>query len=487
MLDFSRRSLGAIVRDVFVDRGGAPAQFLVEHVTLSWPGGVEGLRLPSLFFFLLSLPVAAAVGRRLLGETAGLLLPPLLALAPLAVELATFGRMYALFLLCVLGATWLGIRRGREREPSRLGSGGRRCGAARLRTPDRAALRAARAPDRPRRAPAAVARAPQLVRELRPRSSPGRSRRCRTRTRSRCSARATHVGEAARLRTTAGRSIPEESLHALTPGGTAGALLCALLAVAGLVWLARDRRPAAIALGAWLVVPVAFFALVPAETRFFGRYLIPALPMLLLLVLTGCFAVVRLVRAPRRRCDRARRRPGGARGPRGRRAGSAPFASCGCRSWPQRCRRTTCSSPRPARRARTRPPELLDDYVALERPVGVQVEELPAIDPRYERGLVAKGRRRVVAFLDGGGAPRRAVWVFRGRPRRVDAALRRLGGYDTVRASPELALVRSSRPAEPRELVREALAVRKASGLTTPADRWPRLLVEVDRASLASP
>ncbi len=134
-----------------------------------------------------------------------------------------------------------------------------------------------------------------------------------------------------------------------------------------------------------------------------------------------------------------------------------------------------------------RPPELLDDYVALERPVGVQVEELPAIDPRYERGLVAKGRRRVVAFLDGGGAPRRAVWVFRGRPRRVDAALRRLGGYDTVRASPELALVRSSRPAEPRELVREALAVRKAWGLTTPADRWPRLLVEVDRASLASP
>ncbi len=486
MLDFSRRSLGAIVRDVFVDRGGAPAQFLVEHATLSWPGGVEGLRLPSVLFFLLSLPVAAAVARRLLGETAGLLLPLLLALAPLAVELATFGRMYALFLLCVLGATWLGIRAAESGSPRDWALAGAATGLlvyvhpiAPLYAP--LALLTGLAV-RPRPWRIALRR---LDRELRPALVAGavavlpyvyalavlRSRY--------------HVGETSRLRTTAGRSIPEESLHALTPAGTVGAVLCALLALAGLVWLARDRRPVAFALAAWLVLPVAFFTLVPAQTRFFGRYLIPALPMLLLLVLAGCFALVRLVRLPvvaaivlvvalaalegredvnRLRVLRELRLPQLAAAVQ---RDDVLFSSTGSR-------RTD------------RPPELLDDYVALERPVAVQVEELPAIDPRYEQGLVEKGRRRVVAFLDGGETPRRGVWILRGRPRRVDAALRRLGGYETVRASPELALVRSRRPAGPRELVREALAVRTAWGLATPADRWPRLLVAVDRASLAS-
>ncbi len=191
MLDFSRRSLGAIVRDVFVDRGGAPAQFLVEHVTLSWPGGVEGLRLPSLFFFLLSLPVAAAVGRRLLGETAGLLLPPLLALAPLAVELATFGRMYALFLLCVLGATWLGIRAAASGSPRAWAVAGAAAGLlvyvhpiAPLYAP-LALLTGLAVRPQPWRAPR------QRSASCAPRSSPERSRRCRTRTHSRCSDRAT--------------------------------------------------------------------------------------------------------------------------------------------------------------------------------------------------------------------------------------------------------------------------------------------------------
>ena len=39
MLEFSRGSPWGITQNVFVERGGAPAQFLVERATLAWPGG----------------------------------------------------------------------------------------------------------------------------------------------------------------------------------------------------------------------------------------------------------------------------------------------------------------------------------------------------------------------------------------------------------------------------------------------------------------
>ncbi|HLB03958.1 MAG TPA: glycosyltransferase family 39 protein, partial [Gaiellaceae bacterium] len=114
MLEYAPDSPGTIVREVFVDRGGAPLQFLVEHVTLQWPGGLAGLRLPSFVFFLLALGFSWPVAWLLVGERAALALPLLLASAPLAVELATFGRMYALFLWLVLAAAWLALRAGRS-------------------------------------------------------------------------------------------------------------------------------------------------------------------------------------------------------------------------------------------------------------------------------------------------------------------------------------------------------------------------------------
>jgi hypothetical protein len=77
------------------------------------------------------------------------------------------------------------------------------------------------------------------------------------------------------------------------------------------------------------------------------------------------------------------------------------------------------------------------------------------------------------------------VWIFRGVPRRVDAAVRRLSTtFETHRISPELLIVRSRTPASAKELVREALVVRTAWGLKTPADRWPRVIASVDRAAL---
>ena len=480
MLEFSPLSLPSIVKDVFVDRGGAPAQFFVEHATLAWPGGIVGLRAPSLIFFILALPVAAAVARRLLGEGPALVLPFMLALAPLAVGLATFARMYALFLLTVLCATWLGQRAAERGDPRSWGIAGAAAG-----------LLVYVHPIAPLYAPLALltglAARPSWrasLRELRPAliaaavvASPYAYAIAVLRSRYR-------VGEAPRLRTTAGRPVPLESLHALAPGGWIGVTLFTALALTGLVWIGRSRLPVAVALAAWVVVPIAFFTVVPAQTRFFSRYLIPALPAFLLLVVAGCFALARVARAPvvvaaalalalvavEGRDDVSRLLT----------LHRLDLPALAAAVQPGDVLFSSTGSPRS-----DRPPELLDDYVALRSSPAIRVEELPAIDPRYENDLVQKGRARVDAFLRSDPAPAKGLWIFRGVPRRVDAALRRLNTtFETHRISPELLIVRSRAPAPAKELVREALVVRTAWGLKTPADRWPRVIASVDRAAL---
>lgn len=74
-IDDAERSYASIVTDVLHDRG-APAHFFVEHLTLRVPAGIEGLRLPSVVFFLVSLVLAcaASLAPALAGDGAGL--PP---------------------------------------------------------------------------------------------------------------------------------------------------------------------------------------------------------------------------------------------------------------------------------------------------------------------------------------------------------------------------------------------------------------------------
>ena len=97
--------------------------------------------------------------------------------------------------------------------------------------------------------------------------------------------------ESSRLRTTAGRSVPEEALHALTPGGTLGAVVLLAVALVGLASLVRLRPGPEIALALWLAIPILFFTLVPASTRFFGRYLAPAEPAFYVLVAAGLLTI----------------------------------------------------------------------------------------------------------------------------------------------------------------------------------------------------
>lgn len=476
-LEFAPHSLPSIVGEIFVERGGAPLQFVVEHATLAWPGGLEGLRLPCFAFFLLALAWAGPVARELAGGPEAAMLPFLLALAPLAVGLATFARMYALFLWLVLLAAWLALRAGQSGARGDWIAAGAVAGglvyvhpiaplfavpalACALATDDRPVSQVVQAA-RPALAAAVVVGVPYVYALAVLRSRYG-------------------VGEAGPIATTAGRSVPEESLHALTPGGWPGVVTFSLLAMVGLARIARERPRAAAVLVFWLAVPVAFFSVVPAETRFFGRYLLPALPAFLLLVVAGCRALgrravfvtallaVALALEAREDVDRLR-----------------TMAKIDLGSLPTPSSHEVIFSSTGSPRS-DRPPELLDDLVALEAEGARRVEELPAIDPRFAHDLVAKGVRNVRAFLELRGAEG-GLWLLRGRPHRVGGATRRLGDdadLVAVRISSELLAVRTRRPEQHRRLIELGRRVRRAWGLGTPNDRWPRTIDEVDRLAL---
>jgi hypothetical protein len=289
------------------------------------------------------------------------------------------------------------------------------------------------------------------------------------------------VGESGPLATTAGRSVPEEALHALTPAGTGGLIVMCGLAAAGAVGLVRARRRIAILLLAWIAIPVVFFTVVPAHTRFFDRYVLSALPAFLMLTACGCIIVARgrlvvaaavvtvlvglsvaddwsRLRSLYELDVRALPRPV---------AGEVLLSSTGL--------------PRS-----DRPPELLDDFVQLRAPSAERLEELPAIDPRFDAAVVRSGVVNVRAFLDGTGR-RRGFWVFRGSERRVRAAARRLEedpALSTRVIGRELLVVRTRTPLERAELIELAVRVRDRWGTRAPVDRWPQTIAAIDREAL---
>lgn len=477
MLEFSRGSPWGIAQNVFVERGGGPAQFLVERVTLAWPGGLVGLRGPSLVFFLLALPCAGLLARRLAGRTEAIAVPLLLALAPLAVGLATFARMYALFMLLVIVAALTAIRAGRDRSRAWwvaagvLGAGlvyvhpiaplyalpAFACGLAVRNDSLRSGIREARYG----LLAATIVALPYLyaLAVLQSRYA---------------------VGETGQLSTTAGRTVIEEAFRALSPSGTLGLAAFSLLALGGVIGVARERIRVAVLLAAWVLIPIVFFTVVPAETRFYGRYLLPALPAFLILVVAGCRLLGRrlpvvtglvILALALEGVDGVERfqalRNLELRGLPAVPQNGVLFSSTGSQ-------------------LSDRPPELLDDLVDLETRLPARVEELPSIDPRYEKGLVAKGARNVETFLTGGGEWR-GVWMFRGSPRRVDAAERRLAASSEVastRVGDQLLVVTSREALDARRLVELGIEVRTAWGTGAPRDRWPRTLVVIDRSSL---
>jgi hypothetical protein len=242
-------------------------------------------------------------------------------------------------------------------------------------------------------------------------------------------------------------------------------------------------------LALWLVVPVAFFSLVPADTRFFARYVLPVAPFLLLLVVVGCLEVGRLVRRPLPAAIllvaaltgwQALEVTDRLRDLRGLRLSSAVHQI-------DQLERAVIFSSTGAP-VRGRPAELMDDYVVLELAGVGRVEELPAIDPRYEPDVVHLGVREVQRFLADGGPPGQGAWLLAGPAGRVllgERRLRAAPGIVAVRLSPELLLAHSAGSVEREDLVEQAIAVREL-WLGLGRDRWARAVLTVDRRALGT-
>ncbi|HZR92665.1 MAG TPA: hypothetical protein VFA44_09730 [Gaiellaceae bacterium] len=93
-----RESIGAMLRTVLDQRGGAPLHFLLAWVVAHTGGGLVGLRLVSTVFATASVPVVAALGARLAGRLTGLVATVLLSGSWMLLFHGVYGRMYSLFL-----------------------------------------------------------------------------------------------------------------------------------------------------------------------------------------------------------------------------------------------------------------------------------------------------------------------------------------------------------------------------------------------------
>ena len=478
-LRLARQGPVEIVREIFVDRGGAPFLFIVERLTLAWPDGLAGLRIPSIVFFLVALPAAGLVAGRLVDGRAALLLPLALACAPLAVGLATFGGMYSLLLAATLWATVVALWAARRDGPLGWTLAGIAAGLLVYAHPVAPLYSAlvvatgllyAAVPFKrllkvawPAPLALALVQAPYYAVALgtlvdRYEVEPDAPR--------------------ARVAGAAGRSVPEQGLVGLGPGELAGSFLILGLALAGVAWLAWDRPRVAMALALWGLVPVAFFTFVPAGgASFFSRYLLPALPFVLLLAVAGCLGLASFGRV-------------------GAVAGAAFFGALV--AWQlvddvQRLDRvrdlrlTTLAAEAETRERELvfaasgatpfagRPPGLLDEYVLLERRDAARA---PEGDPSS-----------LAAFVAGGGASAIGVWIFGGPPATLARARQRLEDVpqaDVVAVSPSILLVRSAEPLAARPLVELAAALREAWLEEVPDDEVAERLLRRARYALAA-
>jgi hypothetical protein len=484
ILDYAPHSLATVVHDIFVSRGGAPLQFVVAHFTLQWPGGIEGLRVPSLVCTLLAVVAAGAWGGRLVGRGEGIAVAFLLASAPLVVELATFGRMYGMFLFAVLGASLLSLRAGAHDRDRDWALAGAAAGAL-----------VYVHPIAPLYAPVVLATGiawagfplRTLGRRLRFALIAGAIAAMPYVWALVVLMRRYDVGTSSTLSQKGDRPIALESLLGMTPGADLTAAIMLALAVVGGLALARRAPRIGALLGLWVVTPVLFFTLVSANTRFFPRYVVAAVPPFLLLAATGAFAIAGLcgrrsavvavsivgllttvgVHDDIRRIENARD------------VGIERLLPLS--SFPDAVLFSSTGAP-------SSDPEHLDTYVKLRRPGIEQLEELPSIDPRFDPTVEEEGVSAVVAYLAGDGRPARGVWIFRGPERRVkhaERALARVSGVATARASETVLVVTSTSPLAPRQLVAQAAAVRRAWSIGSPSDRWPDALVRIDQTALA--
>jgi hypothetical protein len=95
----------------------------------------------------------------------------------------------------------------------------------------------------------------------------------------------------------------------------------------------------------------------------------------------------------------------------------------------------------------------------------------------------------VAAFLAGGDAERIGLWILRGSPERISAAvgqLTRIGAVESERVSSAIVVVRSRRPAPPRALIEQGYLVRHAWSQGSRREPLVGMILAVDRGALRS-
>jgi hypothetical protein len=482
---------GSIFHIVSSERGGGPFHFWLMHFTLKWPGGLVGLRAPSMIFFTASLPAVALIGLELAGVTAAAAGVLLMATAPLAISYSTFGRPHTLLLFWIEWGTLFALRAARLGGRRRWIVAGAVLGSSVFIHPT-APLYAATA------GLAALVYAPRSPRTLVREAWPGAVAFGITlvpyyvKTLHVLSDRYGVGTSAQQGRTFTGNPVWVDALHAIAPGRHDLNWLSAF-ALAGLAVLlvTRQFRVAAV-LALTVVMPVLFFTYVPANglsAIFFDRYMLPALPAFLILVAVAIATVskwagrarllvfgilvfglaafdARMVLARQSDLKHLDLNQVTA-AVRADSAGSVLFGTAG----------TQNPSGYLGAFNFGRPPNLLDRYLQLRIP------SLPLVN---DDTCVP-----VVSFLAGPSTAEHGIWVFYAAFAPQEAAARSafagVAGVTVTEPAPHYFLLRSNAALAPRQLVGMAVELRRVWHHAEPANPRVSDLVNADSQALNSP
>jgi hypothetical protein len=113
----ARRPLGELLETVQLVRGGAPLHFLIAKVVAEFGGGLVATRAVSALGLLLAIVAVGLLGRALGGPAIGAAAAWIVALSPVALYYGDFARMYSLFLAFSALALWCLVRALETGEP----------------------------------------------------------------------------------------------------------------------------------------------------------------------------------------------------------------------------------------------------------------------------------------------------------------------------------------------------------------------------------
>jgi hypothetical protein len=483
-LRVARDSFGSIF-DIVRGRGGGPFHFWLEHLTMSWPGGLAGLRVPSIVFMLAALVAVALIAEELAGRVEAAAAVLLLASAPLAISYSSFGRPHSMLLAWITWGTLLGLRAARRTEMRLWVAAGAVLGSSIFVHPT-APLYALTAfgtavvyARRPVRAwPGAIALAITLI-PYYAATAHALSNRY-------------GVGGGARGRTFSGNPVWKDAVFFVAPGGGIVNWFTAAAALGLVVLLVQRRLRVAAVLVLTIAAPVVFFSVVPTNglsALFFDRYMLPALPSFLILVAIACTTLARLGWHLRlavlvvlvaalmsvglrivlaRQSQLARLGLGQVTAAvRGESRDAVLFGSTGF----------TLPGGYLGYFTFGRPPNLADHYLSLRIP------SLPFVND--------DACAPVVDFIAKGGPPRYGLWVFwavqRDDQQEAEAAFGRTQGVGVTEPYRHFLIVRSTQALSAAELVQLGLELRRAWLKAVPFNRRATLLVEADSTALFHP